>query len=71
MTRNRCQNQSLDWCPLSGTRVEWSNALPYRAPCQNRMRRRLLLDALRASPQPQGQRCRQSDCPGCKSSWPG
>jgi hypothetical protein len=73
MTHNQCKNASLDWCPLSGTRLESRfTVLPvYRIPCRNRLRRRSLLVFLRLSQNAEREICRQFSLPTCQSSRPG
>ena len=73
MTSNKRHNASLDWCPLSGTRLEARFAIlpEYRTPCRSRLRRRSLLVFLRPSQKPDREGCRQLSALACQSSRAG
>ena len=69
MPRNQCQNASLDWCPISGTRLEPRLQIPplYRIPCTQRLRRDSVLIFLRASQKSDRECVRQFSSPACQS----
>jgi hypothetical protein len=72
MTRHRCDHGSLDWCPLSGTRLYAQRPIArrYRVACRDRLRRRLFLLTLRLCQAPDSERCRQFARPACRRPDP-